>query len=288
MISQNKIKANRKNSTRSTGPKSEAGKLRSRTNALKHGIFVSELRVSDDEKPEFALLHRALDNQLGPASPLQQIGFERVVWASWRWKLAIRLEMTTLNPGLENEQLQNDAPAESAVSTNAVSTKWYGATNRDRRAALGFLSALRQDIKTNGWVHADTWKEPVTKIFGQEFYESLTEWVPMNISGIQLAEMLSAQAANFNMPLPSINATDVKNDRTTVDPRLSWQMGVKVIDLMKQYLEDLAQIHRRGAGAPGERQDSATLDLVTRYVTTATRDLERAVKWYQYLKEQQL
>jgi hypothetical protein len=57
---------------------------------------------------------------------------------------------------------------------------------------------------------------------------------------------------------------------------------------MKQHLEDLEQIYRRGAGAPGERQDSDTLDLVTRYVTTATRDLERAVKWYQYLKEQQL
>ena len=38
-ISERKLRANRANAKRSTGPKTEAGKAASRRNALKHGIF---------------------------------------------------------------------------------------------------------------------------------------------------------------------------------------------------------------------------------------------------------
>jgi len=281
-----KIKANRKNSERSTGPKTEAGKLRARMNALKHGIFARELKVSDEEKPEYELLYRALYVDLAPNSILQQIGFERVVWFCWRWKLTLRLEMKQLKARLEfneNEQPQTDAPTESVLPTS-----WYGASNGELRAGLTFLSSLLQDVEANGWIHADDWKDRVIKAFGQKFYDSLTEWVPMNISTIQVAEMLSAHAANFSMPLPSTIAPDLKNDRTTVDPRLNWQMGAKLIDLMRQHLEGLLRMNRLGTNGNDQEQGAATLDLASRYVTTATRDLERAVKWYMDLKTQGL
>src|SRR5580704_18162373 len=89
-ISQKKIQANQKNAMHGTGPTSEAGKLLSRMNALKHGIFARELKVSDEEKPEYELLYRALYVDLAPNSILQQIGFERVAWLGWRWKLTLR------------------------------------------------------------------------------------------------------------------------------------------------------------------------------------------------------
>jgi len=40
-VSAAKLKANRKNAQRSTGPKTEVGKNHSRMNALKHGVLAS-------------------------------------------------------------------------------------------------------------------------------------------------------------------------------------------------------------------------------------------------------
>jgi hypothetical protein len=42
-------------------------------NALKHGVFASELNVSKLETPEYGLLYQALYNQLAPVSTMQQI-----------------------------------------------------------------------------------------------------------------------------------------------------------------------------------------------------------------------
>jgi len=44
--SERKRAANRQNAIRSTGPKSEAGKGRSRWNALKHGLLVKEVTAN--------------------------------------------------------------------------------------------------------------------------------------------------------------------------------------------------------------------------------------------------
>jgi hypothetical protein len=154
--SKQKITANRRNSMHSTGPKTETGKLWSRMNAMKHGIFASELKVSNRDKPEFDLLHRTLRAQLKPASTLQQIGFERVVCGAWRWKLAIRLETKrwTLEPQDGREFQDGAHPAR-------LPTNWYGASVRDLNGALRFLADVRQDVEANGWIHAERWKDPV-------------------------------------------------------------------------------------------------------------------------------
>jgi hypothetical protein len=53
MTSDRKIQSNRKNAQKSTGPRSEAGRRRSRRNALRHGLAVaigSDLSFSEDIK----------------------------------------------------------------------------------------------------------------------------------------------------------------------------------------------------------------------------------------------
>jgi hypothetical protein len=279
--SQKKIEANRKNSERSTGPKTETGKLRSRMNAMKHGIFVCELKVSDKEKPEFDLVQRPLLAQLKPASILQQVAFERVVCSAWRCKLAIRLETkrwTVYLDPQEGQEFQDEAPL------GKVPTNWYGARIRDLNTALRFLAEMREDVATNGWIHAEGWKDRVTRIFGPGYYELLTQWLPMDTAAIQAALQLSAHARNFDMPLPSQLATD----GGTADPSLSWQMGIKLIDLMRQHLDDLAKMKRLGADGLTPQHSAAALDLAARYVTTTARELERAVNWLRYLKKKRL
>ncbi len=73
-----------------------------------------------------------------------------------------------------------------------------------------------------------------------------------------------------------------------MDPALSWQMSVKLIDLMREGLEGVARVRNLGADGTGQERQATALDLAARYYTTATRDLERAVAWYQYLREHRL
>ena len=47
-MNDNRVAANRRNALRSTGPKSEAGKKRSRLNAVKHGVY-SKIIIDPDE-----------------------------------------------------------------------------------------------------------------------------------------------------------------------------------------------------------------------------------------------
>jgi hypothetical protein len=64
-------------------------------------------------------------------------------------------------------------------------------------------------------------------------------------------------------------------------------MSRKLIDLLRLHVEGLIRM-KEAAEVLDERQSTNTLDLGARYATTATRDLERAVLWFQYLKEQNL
>lgn len=60
MATRKQIRANRKNARKSTGPKTEAGKAASSTNALSHGLAAAETVVLPEEEPEdFERLGRA-------------------------------------------------------------------------------------------------------------------------------------------------------------------------------------------------------------------------------------
>ncbi len=54
MTTQKQIGANRRNSRRSTGPKTRTGKAESKMNAMKHGLLAADLVVRDENPIEFA------------------------------------------------------------------------------------------------------------------------------------------------------------------------------------------------------------------------------------------
>jgi hypothetical protein len=63
-------------------------------------------------------------------------------------------------------------------------------------------------------------------------------------------------------------------------------MMVKLVDQKLQHVRDHLQLDGQGAGRDSE--SIASLETGSRYFTTASRDLERAVAWYQRIKEQGL
>ncbi|MGE3820474.1 MAG: hypothetical protein AB7I30_13750 [Isosphaeraceae bacterium] len=89
MTSAAKIEANRRNASRSTGPKTAEGKARSSRNALAHGLTAS---TQPDHDPEYQSFLRSWLDDAKPAGPIEQAMVERAAHAAWRLKTSARQE----------------------------------------------------------------------------------------------------------------------------------------------------------------------------------------------------
>ena len=62
-------------------------------------------------------------------------------------------------------------------------------------------------------------------------------------------------------------------------------MGIRLIDLMQEHLESLARIGKLSVDGSGQDHHTSAVELATRYLTSTTRELERAVAWYLFIKK---
>jgi hypothetical protein len=147
--SERKRAANRQNASRSTGPKSEAGKGRSRWNALKHGLLVKEVTadyspyVYDDPKP-FERLKEALFDHFSPVGPVEGILFELIAQCYWRQHRFQRAENALIRLDLVQQAYQN-------AKRDQLNRQRDG-DGRDTRA---IIEKARQNINRVGYVEGD-------------------------------------------------------------------------------------------------------------------------------------
>jgi hypothetical protein len=92
MASQKQIRANRDNATRSTGPRTTAGKRAVRYNALRHGLLAQATVLPDEEEDEFKALIALLHDELEPASELESLLIDRIAACAWRLRRVLRVE----------------------------------------------------------------------------------------------------------------------------------------------------------------------------------------------------
>jgi hypothetical protein len=88
--------ANRRNARKSTGPKSPAGRAAVRMNALKHGLFSTEVLVQGlhikENSQEFSALYERFWQDLNPVGPVEEMLVEQIVTTRWRWRRALTAE----------------------------------------------------------------------------------------------------------------------------------------------------------------------------------------------------
>lgn len=97
MTSAAQIEANRRNSQRSTGPRTEAGKARSRRNALRHGLAARTLIVAPGEdEADFAAFAADLRQDLAPDGAVEEALAQRIILCAWRLERIARIEAETL------------------------------------------------------------------------------------------------------------------------------------------------------------------------------------------------
>src|SRR6185312_1382521 len=86
------IAANRRNSRLSTGPKTDAGKARSRRNALKHGLTGEGVALPDEDAAEVASRFQELQEELQPNGISSRLLLRRFAYLSVRLERFERLD----------------------------------------------------------------------------------------------------------------------------------------------------------------------------------------------------
>ena len=95
-ISEKQLVANQKNAGVSTGPQTGAGKAVASGNAIRHGIFSSQLVLADEEPDHFHALVAALQNDLRPVGALELTLVERIAVSIWRQRRLVQAETAKL------------------------------------------------------------------------------------------------------------------------------------------------------------------------------------------------
>lgn len=275
MSSAKKLEANRKNAKKSTGPTTRTGKRNVRFNALKHGFYAAEMIILPEHKTEIEALRKTLHAQLLPKTALQVIAFKGVVYCAWQCELGARLDMRRLNAALFLSPDEQESPPDP--KQRIIMDSWFVASPEDLRRGRRFLDDLQLEVERHREV-PEGMKESVLKGFGSRFLDLLDQpKSPISLSALQLAHHLVVHAETYKMPLPPIYE---KEPKVIVDPQQSLRATLNLIELMKDFLDDLRQLSRQRG------QDVARItasDSPPRHFADAARALRRAVEWYQYL-----
>jgi hypothetical protein len=121
MISNQQLDANRRNALLSPGPHTEAGRNRSRMNALRHGITGQVTTMTDEDRAAHDQFSNALMQDLAPDGAMETQLAQRVATDSWRLNRISAIEDNLFALG----QLQNggqacpDVPQLDAALTDA-------------------------------------------------------------------------------------------------------------------------------------------------------------------------
>lgn len=90
--SASRIEANRLNAQRSTGPRTDTGKLASSRNALKHGLSTGTMLIPGEDASEFETLRDTLRREHQPADATEQILVDQLAQSHWLLQRAIRFQ----------------------------------------------------------------------------------------------------------------------------------------------------------------------------------------------------
>ena len=92
MTSHNQFEANRQNAQKSTGPRTENGKRRSRLNALRHGLAAETVVEALENPTSYKKFQAAIVSHYAPQSPLEHELVLRLASLLWRLRRATSIE----------------------------------------------------------------------------------------------------------------------------------------------------------------------------------------------------
>ncbi len=101
MASERQIAANRRNALKSTGPRTDAGKARSRRNAITHGLHAHVNNLPDEEKADFERRLSDWNAALQPCTAYEEDLVRRLAGYSWRLDRAERVQTALIADAID-------------------------------------------------------------------------------------------------------------------------------------------------------------------------------------------
>jgi len=268
-----KLRANRRNAQKSTGPKTAAGKAASKLNALKHGVLAQNVIVCGSqfkESPaEFKELCHQFYTSLAPVGPLEQLLVDQIVQASWRLRRARAAEAGEIALSVDvgfrerqQDQYKNHWPLWRASGDVISAMESSGVGNH---ILSQWLRQVRERVNQEGELSAATVKIP---LFGEPN---------------RLSNELEKLRQQCTPPAPGV---DPATHREETKMKLLSQINHKLHLVFSREDEcldredSIEQAHQSAAVLPS----SPTFERILRYETALERELYRAMNQLERLQ----
>jgi hypothetical protein len=176
--SERKKQANRENAKRSTGPRTMRGKDMIRFNALKHGLYASDVVIrhgaAQESQEEFDILLEGLQRAWEPTNVMQHCLVRTIAEAEWRLRRARRAEVGEIRRNADSyyDQLLIGYGEDLGVVGASISSR----PDRDQAARnmtcsihlkLKQLAEVRKAVELHGYV-SDGFQQDLDRMFGKD------------------------------------------------------------------------------------------------------------------------
>ncbi len=116
MSTTEQLTANRQNAKKSTGPRTEAGKARSRLNSLNHGMRSEEVVIRGESREAYDRHLAAWMADWNPPTMARAALVEKLAATSWRTKRIVRMQNERMNQRYANACTQFDQDKMAAAT----------------------------------------------------------------------------------------------------------------------------------------------------------------------------
>jgi len=214
-VTERKRKANRENAQKSTGPKTRAGKEKSRMNAVKHGILCDELIILRGEGKEdlaaFEQLLAGLRKHYKPVGTLEDLLVQKMVGYLWRERRAQRHEGGAIQRELEYRRDEETAGGQQRFQDALAAGESL------EQSVLGIQHLLKRLEAAMGEVQRGSWSAESSTFLAEHFRdriflppapEKAMDSLPDDVERKQLLKELKAQRDRLRERLPEVEASE--------------------------------------------------------------------------------
>jgi len=142
-----RIRANRANALRSTGPRTDSGKQRSSLNALRHGLTAASAVLPSEDQAAFDAHRRGFFDEYQPATPTETQLTKELADTSWRLNRIPALEAALLDRAANppNDQAAIDFDIVDAHRALATLGLHYQRLSRQFQKAVDKLREIQSE-----------------------------------------------------------------------------------------------------------------------------------------------
>src|SRR5215471_12958992 len=120
MSSLKQIEANRLNALKSTGPRTEEGKRRSRCNAVRHGLTAETVIAGFEDPQDYESFEATIVADYDPATAVERELVLRLASVLWRLRRATGIETTLFQSAMNQSTLfQSKITSGAAADTSS-------------------------------------------------------------------------------------------------------------------------------------------------------------------------